>query len=87
MVIDEVRRWRINQEACFTFWCRIGTDCARCVKACPYSHPDSLLHNVVRRGIRHSVPFRRLAMAMDDVLYGKIPPATGVPDWVGPAPE
>ncbi len=60
--IDGVRRWQIDQEACFTLWCKLGTDCARCVRVCPYSHPNNLLHNLVRAGVRRSAPFRRLAI-------------------------
>ncbi len=33
--IDGALRWQINSEACFTYWCTIGTDCASCMRACP----------------------------------------------------
>jgi ferredoxin len=79
--IDGVRRWQINQEACFTLWARLGTDCGRCVSVCPYSHPDNPMHNLVRAGVRNSSLFRRLAIWMDDVFYGKTPPAGELPDW------
>jgi len=80
--IDGLIRWQINSEACFTFWCQIGTDCARCMKVCPYSHPDNLLHNVVRRGVSNSALFRRLATAMDDLFYGQKPMPAVLPDWM-----
>ncbi len=41
-------RWQIDQAACYALWCEVGTDCARCVQCCPYSHPDSWLHRPVR---------------------------------------
>jgi ferredoxin len=90
--IDGVRRWQIDQASCFTFWCTIGTDCARCMRACPYSHPDKLLHNIVRAGIRNSALFRRFALRMDDVMYGRNPSPAEIPDWIRvrtgpPAPE
>ncbi len=80
--IDGVLRWQIDSEACFTLWCAIGTDCARCVSVCPYSHPDSLLHNLVRFGVRQSTLFRRLAIVGDDVFYGKRPPPAELPGWM-----
>ncbi len=80
--IGGVIRWQINSEACFTFWCQIGTDCARCMKVCPYSHPDNPLHNVVRRGVSNSALFRRLAIVMDDLFYGKKPIPSDLPDWM-----
>jgi ferredoxin len=80
--IDGVKRWQINAETCFTFWNTTGTDCGRCVRVCPYSHPDNLLHNVVRFGIRNSSLFRGLAVMMDDVLYGRKPPPLDLPAWM-----
>jgi ferredoxin len=81
-MIDGVRRWQIDQEACFTLWCKIGTDCGRCVSVCPYSHPDNLLHNLVRLGVRNSSLFRRLAIKADDLFYGKRPPSAALPGWI-----
>lgn len=77
-----VRRWRIDAEACFTLWSRLGTDCARCMAACPYAHPDNAVHNVVRWGIRTNVLFRRAAVWLDDVVYGRRPPPKEVPEWM-----
>jgi ferredoxin len=79
---DGVKRWQIDSEACFTLWCKMGTDCARCVKVCPYSHPNNHLHNLVRRGVRNSSLFRRVAITMDDVMYGRKPPPAELPDWM-----
>lgn len=83
--IDGVRRWQINSEACFTYWCTIGTDCAYCMRACPYSHPNNFLHNFVRAGLKRSVLFRELALKMDDFFYGRKPAAAPIPEWLNPA--
>jgi reductive dehalogenase len=80
--LDGVLRWQIDSEACFTYWCRIGTDCARCVSACPYSHPDNPMHSVVRLAIRNSAVARRVALAADDFIYGRRPPPADVTGWV-----
>ena len=71
---DGINRWKINAEACYTYWCTIGTDCGRCMSVCPYSHPNNFLHNIVRYGIRVSPIFRIFALKMDDFFYGRIPP-------------
>jgi ferredoxin len=81
-MIGGVRRWQIDQEACFTLWCKIGTDCGRCVSVCPYSHPDNLLHNLVRLGVRNSSLFRGLAIKLDDLFYGKRPQSADLPEWM-----
>ncbi len=80
--IDGVKRWKINSESCFTFWCTAGTDCGRCVSVCPYSHPDSMLHNFVRMGVRNSLVFRKLALTMDDFFYGRKPAPSPQPEWM-----
>ncbi len=80
--IDGVARWRIDQQACYTYWCSAGTDCARCVAACPFSHPDNLLHRLIRAGVRRSAPFRRAALRLDDLFYGRRPRPAPVPAWM-----
>jgi reductive dehalogenase len=66
-------RWQIDSEACFTYWCTAGTDCGRCVRVCPYSHPSNWMHDIIRAGIRRSSLLRALAAKADDGLYGKQP--------------
>lgn len=80
--INGVERWQINSEACYTYWTKSGTDCARCISVCPYSHPDNLFHNFVRFGNKNSAIFRRVAVIMDDYIYGKKPKPLPVPDWI-----
>ena len=77
--IDGAFRWRIDSEACFAYWCAAGTDCARCMKVCPYSHPNAPLHNAVRRVIRRSAVARRIALHADDLFYGRRPTDPGNP--------
>jgi len=81
--VDGVLRWQILQESCFSYWSSIGTDCARCVQACPYSHPDNLLHRLVRAGVGRSAAFRRVALKADDLLYGRRPPTRNLQGWMG----
>jgi ferredoxin len=80
--IDGVKRWQIDSESCFTYWCTVGTDCGRCMSVCPYSHPDNLLHNIVRRGLKQSALFRSAALTMDDFFYGREPEPLALPDWI-----
>ena len=80
--IDGVKRWQINQEACFGLWATLGTDCGRCISVCPFSHPDNLLHNIVRTGIKNSSVFRVAAVKLDDVFYGRKPVVSEMPGWI-----
>jgi reductive dehalogenase len=79
---DGTLRWKINPERCYTYWTKIGTDCGRCMAACPYSHADNFLHNLIRWGVQRSGNFRRAAVALDDLFYGKKPLPHPAPDWV-----
>ncbi len=80
--IDGVLRWKINQEACFTYWTKVGTDCSKCLQVCPYSHKDNFLHNIVRKGISNSSIFRKFALLGDDFLYGKKPKSKDFPKFM-----
>lgn len=71
--IDGALRWKINSDLCFRYWTAVGTDCGRCMNVCPYSHPDTFYHNLVRWGNGRSGLFRRMALRMDDLFYGKHP--------------
>ena len=76
-----VLRWKINPESCYTYWCKVGTDCSRCMGVCPYSHPDTPLHALVRYLVGHAGIFRRVAPFLDDLLYGRKPGPLEPLDW------
>jgi ferredoxin len=80
--IDGALRWKLNPDTCFRYWNTAGTDCARCMAVCPFSHPDNISHNLIRWGIAKSGAFRRAALWMDDLFYGRKPPPREAPDWV-----
>lgn len=65
------RHWSINQETCFSFWKNIGTDCAFCIRVCPYTKPDTLLHRLVRWYISRNMINQYMALRMDDWFYGR----------------
>jgi ferredoxin len=80
--IDGTTRWKLNPDTCFRYWNIAGTDCARCMAVCPFSHPDTFSHNLIRWGIARSGIFRRAALWMDDLFYGRKPPPRQSPAWV-----
>ena len=79
--IDGALRWKIDSDSCFYYWNVVGTDCCRCMAVCPYSHPDNILHNFVRKMIQHSGFARRAALKFDDLFYGRIPEEFEVGMW------
>ena len=81
-ILNGVERWQINHEKCFGYWCITGTDCGRCMSVCPYAHRNNWFHNFIRWGIRNNMYFRRLAVVMDDMFYGKKPKSGSIPQWL-----
>ena len=65
------RHWSIRQENCYAFWKQIGTDCAVCIRACPYTKPDTLLHRLVRFYVSRNPVNQKLALLLDDFFYGR----------------
>jgi reductive dehalogenase len=63
--------WSCNMEKCYSYWRTIGTDCAICIKVCPFSKPNTLIHRLVRWYISRNPANQYLALLMDDLLYGK----------------
>ena len=84
---EGVLRWKIDSEKCFTYWCRSGTDCGRCMSVCPYSHPATPMHNLVRFFIKKSYIFRRVAVFLDDLIYGKNPKSLPLSPWQNITPR
>ncbi len=65
------RHWSIQQEQCYSYWKTMGSDCGICIAACPYTKPDTLIHKVVRFYISRNPLNQKIALFMDDLLYGR----------------
>ncbi len=79
-------RWRSEQDGCYRFWRKFGTDCAVCVKVCPYAHPVSPSHDLVRWITARNPIARRLAVTADDLAYGRRPRRRfPLPSWHHPS--
>ncbi len=66
-----LRHWSIHQEKCFSYWKTIGSDCGLCICVCPYTKPDILIHKFVRLYISRNFLNQKIALFMDDLLYGR----------------
>jgi ferredoxin len=79
--VEGTERWQVNSEKCYHYWTTSGTDCGRCVAACPYSRGNVPFHRFIRWGIKNNLFFRRLATKLDDLFYGRKPAIRSLPDW------
>lgn len=81
-MIDGVKRWKIDSDSCYQYWCTAGTDCGRCISVCPFSHPNNILHNSIRHLIYRSRFIARAAYLADDFLYGRKPTPKPIAGWM-----
>lgn len=43
--IKGVRKWSVDGEACFSYWSKINSDCAICVRVCPFNRDFTTRRN------------------------------------------
>jgi ferredoxin len=70
-IIRGVEKWVIDPMKCLHYWRVAGSDCGLCMKVCPYSHPSTFAHDLVRAGIKRSAIARSVSIWGDDLLYGR----------------
>ena len=66
-----ITRWKLNDETCFEYWGKIGTDCCICMAICPFSRPNRTIHKFVRFMLRNSHLARVVFPHIDNILYGR----------------
>ncbi len=62
--ISGVKKWTIDGERCFSYWAKINTDCAVCVRVCPFTRDYTKYGNRFWLRIAHS-PLRKFALYLD----------------------
>ncbi|NNE95264.1 MAG: 4Fe-4S dicluster domain-containing protein [Acidimicrobiales bacterium] len=67
--IKGVRKWSVDGEACFGYWSKINSDCAICVRVCPYTRDYSKPWNRWWRRLA-GTRLRSRMLALDDRLGG-----------------
>jgi len=63
--IKGVVKWSSDAEACFGYWAKLASDCAICLRVCPFNRDFSRWHNRLWLKMALS-PLRRLALWLDD---------------------
>lgn len=66
-----VEKWKLNEESCYEFWGKAGTDCCICMAICPFSRPDTPMHRAVRWFIAYSPIAQRVFPHLDNLIYGR----------------
>lgn len=74
-------KWKLNDETCFGYWAKAGTDCCICMKVCPWSHARTFPHRLIVWLITRNKYARRIFSVMDDIFYGRNPKPNAGPQW------
>ena len=73
--IKGVRKWTSDAEKCFGFWAKLASDCAICMRVCPFNRDFSRLRH--RLWLRLALsPWRRLALRLDRGRGKRVKPAS-----------
>jgi reductive dehalogenase len=75
-------RWKMDEESCFDYWGKVGTDCCICMAVCPFNRPDRPLHRMVRGILKRSHPAQVVFPHLDNLLYGRKWKPRKAPDWM-----
>ena len=81
-VYNGIEKWKLDEESCFNYWSKIGTDCSVCMAICPFSRPDTPLHRIVRWFVTNSYIAQYLFPYIDNFLYGKKWKPKQTPSWL-----
>ncbi|MGD2272406.1 MAG: reductive dehalogenase domain-containing protein [Desulfobacterales bacterium] len=81
-IFNGVEKWKLNEETCFEYWGRAGTDCSICMGICPFSRPKRSFHHLAKWMIRRAPAARRVFPYIDNFIYGKKWRSRNVSDWI-----
>ena len=71
--IKGVRKWTSDAEKCFSFWAKMASDCAICMRVCPFNRNYDKIQN--RLWLRLALsPFRKLALRLAKDHGGRVKP-------------
>ena len=79
--VNGTLRWKLNDETCFDYWGKVGTDCNVCMKVCPWGHARTFPHRLIVAMISRNRLTRRIFSIMDDIFYGKRPKPKAASKW------
>jgi reductive dehalogenase len=64
-----VRKWMVNPEKCYRFWGANRTDCANCIRVCPFNQKQGRHHDLVRFFIQNAPVLNPLFLWLHSVLW------------------
>lgn len=62
--IKGVKKWSANCEKCFGYWAKLKSDCAICMRVCPFIQPKSTLYGRLFHALARS-RLRKIALLLE----------------------
>ncbi|MEN8935797.1 reductive dehalogenase [Planktotalea arctica] len=72
--IKGVRKWTSDAEKCFSFWAKMASDCAICMRVCPFNRDFTKWHHRLWLKLALS-PARKIALWFDKDRGGRVKPS------------
>lgn len=66
-----VRKWKLDEKKCYAYWAVNQTSCGRCMSACPWTKPHTLLHKTMAELASIKGPHQRWMAWADEIMYGR----------------
>jgi len=66
--LSGIKKWTVDAEKCFKFWVNLNTDCAICIRVCPYNKDFTKWWNRLAIRLSNS-PIRKLMLWFDYRLH------------------
>ena len=82
IIVNGTERWKLDEDSCFEYWGKVGTDCSICMAVCPFSRPDTFSHKLVRKLLARSWAARAFFPVLDNYLYGRLWKTRPVVSWL-----
>lgn len=73
--IKGVRKWTSDAQKCFGFWAKLSSDCAICMRVCPFNRDFTTWRHRVWLKLALS-PLRKVAFWLDRHRGGRVKPST-----------
>jgi ferredoxin len=79
-----IKKWKLDEAKCFRYWYAVGTDCALCMAACPWTKPRTWFHRSLAWLATVKGPHQSWMAEADRLFYGQRGPAPR-PGFLEPA--
>ena len=70
-----IKKWKLDAAKCFRYWHAVGTDCALCMAACPWTKPRTWFHRSLAWLATVKGPHQSWMAQADRLFYGRQGPA------------